>query len=81
MHNSPLIPFKSVASDQSLYPFGTELIIAELVGKTMPDGSISDGRVTCVDTGSAILGAHLDLMVGKKSWQIAIPGYCDVEKV
>ena len=81
MHNTPLIPFKSVASDQSVYPYGTELIIASLVGKTMPDGSISDGKVNCIDCGSGILGAHLDLMVGKKGWEIDIPDYSDVELV
>jgi 3D (Asp-Asp-Asp) domain-containing protein len=69
-HNFALVPFVSVASDQRFYPFGTVLYIPTLKGLQMPDGTTHAGYVYCCDTGSAIVGEHLDWFVGYRKWQL-----------
>lgn len=75
MHAKPLIPFVSVASDQTLYPFGTRLYSSTIAGQTMPDGSLHDGYLSCDDRGSHVIGQHLDLFTGTNEWakRLTIP--------
>jgi 3D (Asp-Asp-Asp) domain-containing protein len=63
-----LIPFRTVAVDKSVYPYGTVLYIPEAVGNklVLPDGSVTyhDGFFFAGDTGSAIKGNHIDVYTG-----------------
>lgn len=81
IHNSNLLPFVCCASDQVVYPYGTVLFIAELRDKTMPDGTTHAGYVECLDTGSAIVGQHIDLFCGLRKWsrQLILPDNVNVE--
>lgn len=77
----PYNPFKSVATDIGAYntsdsryrghgglvPSGTKILIGDLIGLNLPDGTVHDGWVTANDTGSAIFGAHFDLFTGSLS--------------
>lgn len=81
IHNFSLMPFVSVASDQHYYPFGTTLFAPKLQGLQMPDGTTHMGYLYCCDTGSAIVGAHLDWFCGYKKWELndIVPGEIEVE--
>jgi 3D (Asp-Asp-Asp) domain-containing protein len=70
IHNKSLTPFVSVATDQSVYPFGTVLFASALVGMKMPDGTTHNGYLHADDTGGAIVGAHCDWFVAYKSWEL-----------
>lgn len=77
----PYTPFKTVASDIGAYgtseprykgagglvPSGTKILMIDLIGNKMPDGTIHDGWVIANDTGGAIFGAHFDLFTGTKA--------------
>lgn len=63
--NNPLVPFYSVACDQSKYKFGTEFYIPEAVGALLPDGTIHDGYFKCSDVGGLIENNHIDIFIGK----------------
>jgi peptidoglycan hydrolase-like protein with peptidoglycan-binding domain len=77
----PYTPFKTVASDMGLYktsepaykgkgglvPAGTKVLIADLIGNKLPDGTLHDGWVIANDVGSAIFGAHFDMFGGSHS--------------
>jgi 3D (Asp-Asp-Asp) domain-containing protein len=63
---------KTIAADQRIYPFGTELFVPALVGMTCKerDGSVvkSDGNVRVADTGVAIHGrGRVDFFVNTRS--------------
>ena len=62
--NNPLVPFRSVATDPSVVPYGTVLYIPKAVGARLPDGTKHDGYFIAADTGGAINGRHLDLFTG-----------------
>ena len=62
--NNPLVPFRSVATDPKVIPWGTILFIPKAVGATLPDGTKHDGYFHAADTGGAIKGYHLDLFTG-----------------
>ena len=56
-----LVPFRSVAVDKSVVPYGSSLYIEQLDGVQMPGeapwgGFVHDGCVSADDTGSAIIG-------------------------
>lgn len=67
-YDRALVPYRSVAADFSVVPFGTRLYIPELVGVVMPDEKgvldnapfTHDGCVTVEDEGSSVKGKHLD---------------------
>lgn len=63
-----LIPFRTVAVDPKLIPYGSVLYIPEARGVplVLPDGSkvIHDGYFFAGDGGSAIIGNHLDFFIG-----------------
>ena len=67
-----LVPFRSIAVDTSRYTIGKRYYVPELAGKTMPalEGQPAfphDGCVRAVDTGPAIIGAHIDFFVGTRA--------------
>ncbi len=72
VQNRPLAPYRSVAVDRSVVPYGTSLYVAELDGVPVPGdppwgGFIHDGCVIAADTGGSIVGAHLDWFVGLRA--------------
>lgn len=83
--NNPITPFKSVAMDQSIYPFGTKIFIPKLVGVKLPDASTHDGYLRVDDVGSAIKGpTRVDLFCGNQAGrkiyeQAGIPDWSPVE--
>lgn len=72
VQNRALVPFRSVAVDKSVVAYGTALYIEALDGVTMPGeapwgGFVHDGCVSADDTGSAIIGKHLDFFSARKA--------------
>ena len=67
-----LVPYRSVAVDRAVVPYGTKLWVAELDGVAMPGdppwgGFVHDGCVIAADTGGSIDGAQLDWFVGLRA--------------
>lgn len=72
VQNRPLEPYRSIAVDRAVIPYGTRLWLAELDGVAVPGdppwgGFVHDGCVIAADTGSAIVGQHLDWFVGLRA--------------
>lgn len=72
VQDRPLQPYRSVAVDRSVVPYGTSLYVAELDGVPVPGtppwgGFIHDGCVVAADTGGGIVGNHVDWFVGLRS--------------
>lgn len=66
--NFKLIPFRTIAVDKTIIPYGTVIFIPKVKGKpiTLPNGLavIHDGYFFAGDTGSAIKGNHIDIFTG-----------------
>ena len=62
-----LRPFKSVAVDPRVIPFGEPLYVPEFDGLLLPDGEIHDGCVRADDAGGAIKENKIDFFV--VSWE------------
>jgi 3D (Asp-Asp-Asp) domain-containing protein len=66
--NYKLIPFRTMAVDKSIIPYGTVIFIPKVKGKPiiLPNGLevIHDGYFFAGDTGSAIKGNHIDIFTG-----------------
>jgi 3D (Asp-Asp-Asp) domain-containing protein len=67
-----LVPYRSIAVDKNKIAYGSWMYIPELDGVMMPGdapwgGWLHDGCVQAADTGSAIVGKHIDFFVGLKS--------------
>ena len=58
-----LDPFRSIAVDPKYIPLGSPVYVPELVGVTMPDGTLHDGCLRADDVGSAIKQHKLDFFV------------------
>lgn len=65
----PLIPFRSIAVDPTVFTLGKWYFVPELVGKKTPSPSVftHDGCVRAVDVGGAIKGAHIDFFAGTEA--------------
>ena len=61
-----LIPFKSIATDPDVIPYGTIVYIPEWDGYQLPDGTYHDGCVRSDDTGGAIIDDHIDFFAGSE---------------
>jgi len=69
VQNRALEPYRSVAVDRTVIPYGTHLWIAELDGVPVPGEApwgdfVHDGCVIAADTGGGIVGQHVDWFVG-----------------
>lgn len=66
-----LIPFRSIAVDKRVIPFGTVLYIPKAKGETiaLADGTtvIHDGYFFAADSGGMINGNHIDIFTGISS--------------
>ena len=51
-----LDPYRSVAADLNIYPLGTVIFIAEVVGTVLPNGQVHDGYFVVRDSGGNIDG-------------------------
>ncbi|MCC6214676.1 MAG: hypothetical protein IT376_07390 [Polyangiaceae bacterium] len=65
VQNRALVPFRSIAVDKDVIPYGTRVYAQELDGVTMPGEApwgafVHDGCLQADDTGGAIVGAHID---------------------
>jgi 3D (Asp-Asp-Asp) domain-containing protein len=66
-----LTPYKSIATDPYVIPFGTIVYLPAYDGYVLPDGTVHDGCVRSDDTGGAIVGDHLDFFSGTEwSWRM-----------
>ncbi len=64
VRNYKLVPYRTIAVDQKMIPYGTVLFIPKAKGVKLPDGSIHDGYFFAGDTGSKIKGKHIDVFIG-----------------
>lgn len=81
-----LVPFRSVAVDKSVVPYGSSLYIEQLDGVQMPGeapwgGFVHDGCVSADDTGSAIIGKHLDFFSARRADYLSINSLLGVSHV
>lgn len=84
--NQALVPFRSVAVDHSVIAHGASLYIEPLDGVKMPGqapwgGFVHDGCVRADDTGSAIIGKHLDLFAARKGDYLTLSRMLGVSQV
>jgi len=68
----PLRPFRSIAVDPSRIPVGAVIYIPAWRQGHWPDGSPRDGCLRAEDTGSRVLGWHVDVFVGRPEWASAL---------
>jgi len=61
-----LVPFRSIAVDPKVIPYGEPVYLPELDGMVLPDGSIHDGCVRADDKGGWIRRKHIDFFVVTK---------------
>lgn len=66
-----LVPYRTIAVDRDLIPFGSVLYIPQARGQviTLPSGQqvVHDGYFYAADTGSAITGNHIDVFLGTEA--------------
>jgi 3D (Asp-Asp-Asp) domain-containing protein len=62
--SNPLVPFYSVAADQTLFKFGQIIFVPKAVGLKLPNGKTHDGFFRVDDVGGAIKGNHFDFFTG-----------------
>ena len=62
--NNPLIPFYSIACDQSKFKFGQKFYIPSALNTILPNGKKHDGKFRCDDVGGLIKKNHIDVFIG-----------------
>lgn len=71
VRNYSLIPYRTIAVDPNVIPYGSVVFIADAVGEevTLADGTsfIHDGYFFAGDTGGAIRNNHIDVFTGNNS--------------
>lgn len=69
VNNYKLVPFKSVAVDKSVVPYGSKLYSPKLAGRTI-NGQVHNGILFAHDTGGAIIKDRVDLFCGSGKWSM-----------
>ena len=67
-----LTPFKSIAVDANIIPYGTIVYLPAWDGYVLPDESVHNGCVRADDTGGAIVGDHIDFFPGSEAAYLAV---------
>ncbi len=71
VQNYNLVPFKSIAVDKAIIPYGSTVYIPKAKGITYQDvdGVIKkhNGYFFAADTGSKIIGNHIDVFIGTET--------------
>ncbi|MEX1362303.1 MAG: D-Ala-D-Ala carboxypeptidase family metallohydrolase, partial [Nannocystaceae bacterium] len=86
VQNRALQPFRSVAVDKDVVAYGTKLYIEQFDGVQMPGeapwgGFVHDGCVSADDTGSAIVGKHLDFFSARRDHYVSLNAVLGVSDV
>jgi 3D (Asp-Asp-Asp) domain-containing protein len=86
VQNRALVPFRSIAVDKSVIAYGSKVYIEALDGVTMPGeapwgGFVHDGCVSADDTGSAIIGKHIDFFSARKADYLSLNAVLGVSNV
>ncbi|MBK9035712.1 MAG: hypothetical protein IPL61_31425 [Myxococcales bacterium] len=81
-----LVPYRSIAVDRTVIPYGTALWVAELDGVAVPGdppwgGFVHDGCVIAADTGGGIVGLHIDWFVGLRASYAALDAALALDQV
>jgi len=82
VQNRSLEPFRSIAVDKSRIPYGDWVYVEALDGLEMPGDApwgdfVHDGCLRADDTGSAIVGKHIDFFAAFKSHYQTLVGEID----
>lgn len=72
VQNRPLVPFRSIAVDRDVIPYGTTLYVPEFDAEMIPGDTpwgdfVHDGCVLAADTGGGIVDMHVDWFVGLRA--------------
>jgi 3D (Asp-Asp-Asp) domain-containing protein len=86
VQDKALVPFRSIAVDPSVIPYGSHLYIRELDGVTMPGdpsygGFVHDGCVSADDTGGDIIGMHVDFFAALEANYTTLDGQLGLTQV
>src|SRR5262249_5638487 len=78
-----LVPFRSIAVDETVLTIGARYYVAELHSVTMPGPNRfgHDGCVSADDTGGHILGAHIDFFSALRAYYLALDGQLMLDSV
>jgi 3D (Asp-Asp-Asp) domain-containing protein len=81
-----LLPFRSIAVDETVLALGKRYYVAELDGVMMPDmpptgGFTHDGCVSADDTGGDILGMHIDFFAALRRDYLVLDGQLGVSDI
>jgi 3D (Asp-Asp-Asp) domain-containing protein len=83
VQSRPLVPFRSIAVDKTVIPYGTHVYIAEFDGVQMPSsyGFVHDGCFEADDTGGGIVGKHIDFFAAEKKNYQSLDGTLNLNNV
>jgi 3D (Asp-Asp-Asp) domain-containing protein len=81
-----LVPFRSVAVDRDVIPYGTRLYLAEMDGVMMPGDEpwgdfLHDGCVSADDTGGGIDGTHVDFFAALRVHYRTLDGELGLDRI
>ncbi len=79
VQNRPLVPFRSLAVDKSVIPYGSKVYVPAFDGLTMPGtppsgGFVHDGCFSADDTGGHIIGKHIDFFAATRAYYLNLDG-------
>jgi len=86
VQNRALAPFRSVAVDSDVIPYGTQLYAPDLDGVLMPGDApwgdfVHDGCLSADDTGGAIIGMHIDFFAAQREYYVELNGELGLDDI